>query len=226
MKHLTLSAALLSLVACSAQQEGGTAASPAPPAAPAAPVEAPAAATDAGPAPAPVDAAAPSFDCAKAASDAEKLVCADPELARLDRQLAQRYAQVKDRPESQQAVAMQRGWVKGRDDCWKADDRTRCVREAYQTRLVELAINGGDVVVPTPVEYRCDDNSRPFTAVFYNDIDPQAAVITWGDDQATAYPQPTPRGARYGRQGLDFWEHQGEAKIDFYGKALTCKPAT
>ena len=218
MKPLILAAALLSLMACSVQQEGGSAASPADPATAATP----AAATDPAPAVPPAEAAAPSFDCAKAAGEVEKLVCADPELARLDRPLAERYAQARDRPD---AVAMQRGWVKGRDDCWKADDRTRCVREAYQTRLVELAINGGGAVVPATVEYRCDDNSRPLTAVFYNDIDPPAAVISWGDDQAIAFPQPAASGARYGRQGLDFWEHQGEVKIDFYGNPLTCTPA-
>lgn len=225
MKHLALAAALLWLMACSAQQDGGgTAASPAT----AAPADAPPPATDATsgmPAATTAAAATPSFDCAKAAGEIEQLVCADPELARLDRQLAERFALVKDRPDTQQALAAQRGWVKGRDDCWKADDKPRCVREAYQTRLVELAIQGGEVVVPTPVEYRCDDNSKPLTAVFYNDIEPQAAVITWGNDQAIAFPQPAASGARYGREGLDFWEHQGEVKVDFYGNTLTCKPA-
>ena len=51
-----------------------------------------------------------------------------------------------------------------------------------------------------------------------------AAVITWGDDQAIVFPQPAASGARYGRQGLDFWEHQGEVKVDFYGNRLACTP--
>ena len=227
MKHLTLVSALLCLMACSAQPGEDAAETPAPAATvPVAPAGAASPAADAaapGPAAAPV---APSFDCARAAGGIEQLVCADPELARLDRQLAGRYAELKDRPESRQAVALQRGWVKDRDECWKADDKPRCVREAYLTRLVELAINGGGVVVPTPVEYRCDDDSRPLTAVFYNDIDPQAAVITWGNDQAIAFPQPVASGIHYSREGLDFREHQGEVEVDFYGNHLACRPAT
>lgn len=162
--------------------------------------------------------APPSFDCAKAASEAEKLVCTDAELAALDRQLAARYAEAKDID-----PAVQRGWVKGRDECWKADDARLCVLESYRTRLVELAIHA-PVVVPKAVEYRCDDNSKPFTMTYYNDLDPQAAVMTWGNDQAIVFPQPAASGARYGRSGIEYWEHQGEASVDFFGNKLSCRP--
>nr|WP_298124560.1 MliC family protein [uncultured Pseudoxanthomonas sp.] len=162
--------------------------------------------------------APPSFDCAKAASEAEKLVCTDAELAALDHQLAARYAEAKDID-----PAVQRGWVKGRDECWKADDARLCVLESYRTRLVELAIHA-PVVVPKAVEYRCDDNSKPFTMTYYNDLDPQAAVMTWGNDQAIVFPQPAASGARYGRSGIEYWEHQGEASVDFFGNKLSCRP--
>ena len=225
MKHLALAAALLSLAACSGQESAPAAEATTPPVDPPAtqaPASAPAPATP----PAQSASATPSFDCTQAQGEIEKLVCSDPKLARLDRQLAERFAQVKDKPEARSVVAEQRGWIEGRDSCWKADDKTACVRDSYRTRLVELAINSGGVVVPATVEYRCDDNSKPLTAVFYNDIDPQAAVITWGNDQAIAFPAPAASGARYRRERLDFWEHQGEVKLDFYGNKLTCKPAT
>ena len=119
---------------------------------------------------------------------------------------------------------MQRGWVKERDACWKADDLRLCVLEAYRTRLVELAIGAPGRVVPTTVEYRCSDNRQPFTMVYYNDIDPQAAVMTWGNDQAIVFPQPAASGAKYGRVGIEYWEHQGEASVDFFGTKLSCKP--
>ena len=118
-----------------------------------------------------------------------------------------------------------RGWVKERDACWKADDLRLCVLEAYRTRLVELAIGAPGRVVPTTVEYRCSDNRQPFTMVYYNDIDPQAAVMTWGNDQAIVFPQPAASGAKYGRVGIEYWEHQGEASVDFFGNKLSCKPA-
>ena len=119
--------------------------------------------------------------------------------------------------------AEQRGWIKGRDDCWKADDAQSCVRESYIERIVELRIQNGLVTVPKAVEYRCDDNSKPFTATFYND-EPRAAVITWGSDQAIVPIARSGSGARYVADGIEFWEHQGVAKVDFFGNPLTCKP--
>lgn len=213
MKSPLLCFPLLLLAACAPETSAPVATAPAPAPAATAPA-ANVAAPETTPALAP-----PSFDCAKAASEAEKLVCTDAELAALDRQLATRYAEAKDAD-----PAMQRGWVKGRDECWKADDVRLCVLESYRTRLVELAIHAPGLVVPKAVEYRCDDNSKPFTMTFYNDLDPAAAVMTWGNDQAIVFPQPAASGAKYGRSGIEYWEHQGEASVDFFGNKLSCRP--
>ena len=215
MKTFLSCAVLMLLAGCT--PEAAAPATPAPTTASDAPPPAPS--TPAGtatPAMAP-----PSFDCAKAESAAEKAVCADAELAALDRQLAARYAAAKEAD-----PAVQRGWAKGRDECWKADDLRLCVLESYRTRLVELAIAAPGLVVPKTVEYRCSDNRLPFTMVYYNDIDPQAAVMTWGNDQAIVFPQPAASGAKYGRTGIEYWEHQGEASVDFFGNKLSCKPVT
>jgi uncharacterized protein len=170
--------------------------------------------------------AAPSFDCAAAADAGETLVCSTPALAALDRRLASLYADALTAPgaDTTRLKATQRGWIKGRADCWKAVDAPACVREAYLTRLVELQLGGGKVKVPAAVEFSCDDNSKPFTVVYYNELDPKAAVITWGNDQAIVFPSLAASGERYGREGLDFWEHQGVATVDFYGNKLRCKP--
>lgn len=213
MKSPLLCFPLLLLAACAPETPAPVATAPAPAPAATAPA-ANVAAPETAPALAP-----PSFDCAKAASEAEKLVCTDAELAALDRQLATRYAEAKDAD-----PAMQRGWAKGRDECWKADDVRLCVLESYRTRLVELAIHAPGLVVPKAVEYRCDDNSKPFTMTFYNDLEPAAAVMTWGNDQAIVFPQPAASGAKYGRSGIEYWEHQGEASVDFFANKLSCRP--
>lgn len=161
----------------------------------------------------------PSFDCAKAQSEAEKLVCRDGELAALDRQLAARHAAAKD-----EDPAVQRGWAKGRDDCWKQADLRLCILDAYRTRLVELAIAAPGAAVPKTVEYRCSNNRESFTMTYYNDIDPQAAVMAFGNDRAIVFPQPAASGAKYGRIGVEYWEHQGEASVDFFGNKLSCTP--
>jgi uncharacterized protein len=85
--------------------------------------------------------ASPSFDCAKASGEVENLICNDAELAKLDRSLSQLYSTVlKNTPASRQKTlkTVQRGWVKGRNDCWKSDDVRGCVANEYHTRINEL----------------------------------------------------------------------------------------
>lgn len=172
----------------------------------------------------------PSFDCAKAESEAEKLVCSDYGLAVLDNRLAAVYAAELAKPgASKDLVPYQKGWVKGRDDCWKADDKRLCVEEAYRTRIAYLQINSPGAMAATAVEFACDDNSKPFTMAYYNDYDDKPAVATLGSDQAIVFPQPAASGSKYGRDGegdtgLSFWEHQGKASVNFYGIKLECTP--
>ncbi|MAQ86100.1 MAG: hypothetical protein CMH12_23375 [Maritimibacter sp.] len=89
----------------------------------------------------------PSFDCAKAESSAEKLVCDDADLAALDRRLTDRFAAAVEVAEgldvdaeelTKTLRAMQRGWISGRDDCWKEPDLRACVETAYLRREAEL----------------------------------------------------------------------------------------
>jgi len=89
----------------------------------------------------PAGAASPSFDCAKGSHEAEELVCKDAELARLDRSLAELYNTVlKHTPASEQGMLKteQRGWVKGRNDCWKSSDQRGCIKASYEDRIREL----------------------------------------------------------------------------------------
>lgn len=86
-------------------------------------------------------AATPSFDCAKATHEVELLICKDGELAELDHSLNSLYHTVlKNTPAGEQAglKAEQRGWVKGRDDCWKASDMRGCVADEYRARIAVL----------------------------------------------------------------------------------------
>jgi uncharacterized protein len=82
-----------------------------------------------------------SFDCAKASGTVEELICSDAELAKLDRSLSSLYSTLlKHTParEQKQLRAEQRGWVKGRNDCWKSGDLRGCVKGEYEMRINEL----------------------------------------------------------------------------------------
>lgn len=90
---------------------------------------------------APAHGVKPSFDCAKAEHEVEKLICADADLAGLDRSLTDLYGKVADvTPEARKKALKteQIGWIKGRNDCWKASDKHACIKDAYQSRINEL----------------------------------------------------------------------------------------
>jgi len=82
----------------------------------------------------------PSFDCTKVEKNSsEGLVCSSDELMDLDRKLAEVYTQALNKSKKGDMLkAYQRGWIKGRNDCWKADDEKKCMIESYQLRIKEL----------------------------------------------------------------------------------------
>ncbi|MBO9448217.1 DUF1131 family protein [Ruegeria sp. R14_0] len=91
----------------------------------------------------------PSFDCTAAEGSVESLICSDAELAGLDRRLSTLYTQ---KIAASSAVyeatlrAVQRGWIKGRNDCWKSSQPRQCVIDAYTDRIAALNM---DDISPT-----------------------------------------------------------------------------
>ncbi len=86
-------------------------------------------------------AAKPSFKCSKDAHEVEVLICNDDELVKLDVSLSKLYnTLMKNTPKKDQAAlrAEQSGWVKGRNDCWKAADKRACTKGEYEARINAL----------------------------------------------------------------------------------------
>ena len=80
------------------------------------------------------------------------------------------------------------------------------------------------LMVPSPVGYLCaGEEAKSFTAVFYTETDPPSAVISFGRDQVIAFAEPTGSGAKYTAPNVEFWEHHGEATVDWFGAKLRCK---
>lgn len=107
-------------------------------------------------------AAGPSFDCGSVeAGSIEEMVCKDAGLAALDRKLAEVYAAASQKTVSEQPPVLkaeQRGWIKGRNECWKSDDKRGCVRDEYQPRIAELQARYRLVPGNGPVRFMCDGN--------------------------------------------------------------------
>ncbi len=181
----------------------------------------------------------PSFDCAKAESSAETLVCADAGLAALDREVARLYALAAEGPhmtaeEKQILVATQRGWVKGRDDCWKADDLRTCVAAEYVSRIAGLRQSYADArsddaagVSLGPFVAECPGLDAVVGVVFVN-ADPGAVYLAWRDRVAVLPQAVSASGARYAATLADgdylFWNKGDTAQFEAPGidGTLTC----
>lgn len=130
--------------------------------------------------------ARPSFDCAKAASTAEKLVCEDRNLAAIDRELGLTYraALKMALPQGRKnLIAEQRGWVKGRDDCWKGSTVRQCVTFSYLDRIYDLRNRFGEPredrddsgLIEGPISLYCD--GRVWVQVMFLNTVPKTAFL-------------------------------------------------
>lgn len=158
----------------------------------------------------------PTLDCKKASGDIEQMICADSELGALDRTLSAVYVAARrkaanERPPMLQAE--QRGWVKGRNDCWKAQDRRQCVADAYRLRIAELQARYRLIPVSASAKFVCDGNPRNEVIAHFFQTDPPSLIAERGDSVSLMFQQPTASGSRYQGRNEFFWEHQGEATV-------------
>lgn len=135
-----------------------------------------------------------SFDCTQGKSSAEALICQNEELARLDQKLADRYAQAKakfkathpSKKDKKYFVAYQRGWIKGRNECWKANEGTleSCIKAAYERRITELETSWDLVPAKEARTYTCA-NDNHFTFIPFDTSEREGARVAFNDMQDT-----------------------------------------
>jgi uncharacterized protein len=159
----------------------------------------------------------PTFSCARVQTDVEKLICSDAALASLDRQLAEVYksAAAKARaPLTGQLRQEQRGWVKGRNDCWKAkgqptwitaswtvDTVRGCVDAQYRLRIAELQAVWRLLPART-VAYACDNASANEVVANFFDTDPATLRLERGDRTTTLWRVGDAAGGTYEGQNV------------------------
>uniref|UniRef100_B8DQB4 Lysozyme inhibitor LprI N-terminal domain-containing protein n=1 Tax=Nitratidesulfovibrio vulgaris (strain DSM 19637 / Miyazaki F) TaxID=883 RepID=B8DQB4_NITV9 len=135
----------------------------------------------------------PSFPCTEVRSgSAEAMVCDDAELAGLDRTLADVYAAARARSANEHPPflrAEQRGWARGRDECWKSADRRTCVRDAYVLRIAELQARYRLVAQDGPHRYVCGASPADEVLVTCFATTPPMLVAERGDRVSLMYRQ-------------------------------------
>jgi uncharacterized protein len=173
----------------------------------------------------------PAFECtAVEAGSIEAMICADDELSAQDRDLAAVYSAASARATNEQPPVLkaeQRGWIKGRNDCWKSDDQRKCVKDEYVNRIAELQARYRLVPSKGPVRFSCDGNPANEVSVTFFSTDPATLIAERGDSVSLMYVQPSASGAKYQGRNESFWEHQGEATITWGYEApeMRCKQA-
>jgi uncharacterized protein len=173
----------------------------------------------------------PSFPCDKVeAGSVEAMVCQDQELAALDRTLAEVYAGATQKAQKEHPPVLkaeQRGWIKGRNDCWKSEDQRQCVMASYQTRIAELQARYRLVPDSGAVSFYCDDDPGNEIIVTFFETDPPTLIAERGDSVSLMYRQPAASGSRYQGRNETFWEHHGEATVTWglEASSMVCRRA-
>ena len=154
-------------------------------------------------------AAEPSFDCAAAGSEVETAICAEDGLAALDRELARLYFLALNDPdldgENRSTLeATQRGWIKGRDDCWKADAGLEsCIAAEYALRIHEIregsaAARSEDGASIGPTAWACDgDGLDALLSITFVNTEPALVAIRWRENALVLSQAVSASGARY-----------------------------
>jgi len=177
----------------------------------------------------------PSFDCAKAESSAEQLICEDDNLAHLDRLVATRYTAALDAARNlgsgaaaaeSELRATQRGWISGRDECWKETDTKACVESAYLRRNAEL-VALWMLEKPSSVEaWACDGNPANEVVTYFYDTELPGIRFERGDTVDAGALVKTASGAKYeGSFGRSIWIKGDEAtyrEADPDGSSYKC----
>jgi uncharacterized protein len=159
----------------------------------------------------------PSFNCDSAeVGSIEELVCSDAALSALDRTLSAVYAAASKKARNEHPPVLkaeQRGWVKGRNDCWKSEDKRQCVEDEYSHRIIELQARYRLVPTTGPVRYVCNGDSRNEVLATFFKTEPATLIAERGDSSSFMVLQPSGSGARYQGRNESLWEHQGSAEV-------------
>lgn len=169
----------------------------------------------------------PAFSCAQPSGEVEQLICKDPALAALDRQLDTVYKAAAAKASGSLAGQLrgeQRGWIKGRNDCWKANGQPTwitatwtvgtvagCIDAMYRMRISELQAVWR-LLPPKSASYACQ--GQPANEVVVNAFatDPATLRVERGDRTKTLWQVGAPDAGTYEGQNVS---------LVFRGDALT-----
>jgi len=171
----------------------------------------------------------PTFDCGKASTEVETLICEDAALGALDQRLAETYraAQAKASDELVRTLRVeQRGWISGRNDCWKASEQTfitatwtvasvrDCVDAQYRLRISELQALW-QLLPPKTISYACNGNPADEVVANYFASDPPTIRLERGDRTATLWRVVQGVDGLYEGQNVSVVQHGDRVQVEW-----------
>ena len=172
----------------------------------------------------------PAFDCAKARGEVEQSICGDASLAALDRKLDEVYKAASAKAKGKllaQLRSEQRGWVKGRNDCWKAngqptwitatwtvDSVKGCVEAQYRLRTSELQ-SVWRLVPPKTGFYACQNNPANEVVANFFETDPATIRLERGDRTATLWEVGAPGAGNFEGQNVSLVHKGNEVNVSW-----------
>ncbi|MEO5766341.1 MAG: MliC family protein [Casimicrobiaceae bacterium] len=166
-----------------------------------------------------------SVECANPGGSVATVICGDEALAALDRKLVGVYATAARaaKPDQRNRLfAEQQSWLTDRSRCTGAQDKVVCMKGLYATRIVDLQATFKLVKSRGPFRFACGKGPNDFMTAQYFETDPPSARFFHDGRTVTAYIARSGSGSRYENANVDYWEHQGEAAVVWYGRKLTC----
>lgn len=156
----------------------------------------------------------PTFNCDDNLNGAEQAICDSASLAALDIWLEDTYMNALQQTPKQQMKmlqAVQRGWIKGRDNCGKEQDVDPCVRRHFIERISELQAMHALVAPINTATLSCPDGSV-YTLQFF--ATPMSAMtIEDSENTLLLWQVRAASGTRYEGANTLYWEHQGSAQF-------------
>jgi len=176
---------------------------------------------------------APVVDCAKAQGEVETLICSDPSLGTLDRRLDEVYRAATAKAAGEVATRLrteQRGWVTGRNDYWKATDKTwmtaswtvhtvkACIEAQYRPRTSELQ-SVWRLVSEKTVLYACQDNPANEVVANVFETDPATIRLERGNRTVTMWLVRDGRPGYYEGQNVSLVHKGNEVTVNWLNTA-------
>jgi uncharacterized protein len=173
------------------------------------------------------------------------LICSDASLATLDRKLDSVYKAAGAKAQGKlltQLKTEQRGWVKGRDECWKTQNGSptwltaswtaqsvkECVEGQYRIRTSELQ-SVWRLVPPKTISYACENNPANEVVANFFATDPPTIRLERGDRTVTMWQVGPASDGKYEGQNVSLVHRGSEVKVNWLDvqtgetDALQCK---